>query len=194
MLIHAYILSGGRSSRMGGDPKGLKTLGGIPMVQHVIDICQPKVEKLTIIGDPLLYGHLGYEVIIDDADLTQCGPISGIYTAAKHSNASYCLVLGCDTPCIPIDLIEALIAQCDGHDVVIPIHGEKLEPLCALYNPAIKDGILQCARSGILKVSDVITQFEVLYLDVDYILERWPKAFFNVNTPQDFVEAELLLT
>ncbi|MEZ4909742.1 MAG: molybdenum cofactor guanylyltransferase [Saprospiraceae bacterium] len=192
-IVNAYILSGGKSSRMGGEPKGLKLLFGKPMIQYTLDVCTFHCQKTTIIGHSESYSHFGYEVIQDFPDVAQSGPISGIYTAIKHSTSDFNLVVGCDMPFIPLDLISEILRQKEEREIVIPIHGDKLEPLCALYKSDIKDGVLDCIRAGTFKISDVISQFNVLYYNVDHLVNIWPKCFFNVNSPQDFEEAEKFL-
>jgi len=62
-------------------------------------------------------------VLPDDADLPErSGPMAGILTALRHSCTDWVLVLPCDTPRLPHDLLRRLLAAALLHkaDVAIP--------------------------------------------------------------------------
>ena len=65
--ITGVILAGGRSSRMGGNDKGLIPLNGKPLYQHVIDRLRPQVEDLLINANrnQAFYQESGIPVIND---------------------------------------------------------------------------------------------------------------------------------
>ncbi len=48
MNITGVVLAGGKASRMGGQDKGLVTLHGKPLWQHVADRLQPQVSTVAI--------------------------------------------------------------------------------------------------------------------------------------------------
>ena len=52
--VAGVLLAGGRAKRMGGGDKGLRTLGGRPIIDHIMDRARPQVAALLINanGDP----------------------------------------------------------------------------------------------------------------------------------------------
>ena len=42
------ILAGGQATRMGGGDKGLLSLGGKPLLQHVVDRLAPQVSEIAL--------------------------------------------------------------------------------------------------------------------------------------------------
>lgn len=80
--MEIYILAGGQSSRMGRD-KGKVTLHGKSLLAHV------KAESRKT--------QWPIRVIKTDA-VKRCGPLSGIYTGLKRSNADAVVFIACDMP------------------------------------------------------------------------------------------------
>jgi molybdopterin-guanine dinucleotide biosynthesis protein A len=81
---NAYILAGGKSSRMHTD-KGLLLFEGKAMVQYFIEQLQPIFSKLFIVSNNPEDEKFRLEVIPDS--IKDIGPAGGIYTALKHSNS-----------------------------------------------------------------------------------------------------------
>ncbi len=97
--IDGGILAGGRSSRMGGEDKGLKLLNGQPMVQHVADAMRNHVDKLWINCAPEQVGYEGFSpYICRDMVGAYQGPLAGLHSLLSASKADYVLTSPCDTP------------------------------------------------------------------------------------------------
>jgi molybdenum cofactor guanylyltransferase len=62
--ISAYILAGGKSTRMGED-KGLKMLNNKPMIAYVLDQVNPCFEAVYIIANTPLYEKFSIPVLAD---------------------------------------------------------------------------------------------------------------------------------
>ncbi|MBK7734947.1 MAG: NTP transferase domain-containing protein [Chitinophagaceae bacterium] len=63
--IHAYLLAGGKSSRMGTD-KGLLHFQNKYLVEWVINELQFVFEKITIVANNAVYQKFNLEVIEDE--------------------------------------------------------------------------------------------------------------------------------
>ena len=88
--IEAFILAGGKSSRMGAD-KGLIDLDGSPMIQSTIDVLELLDIPVNIIANNGAYIKLGqpiYEDILQDK-----GPLGGIYTALAKAKTDRVIIL-----------------------------------------------------------------------------------------------------
>ena len=79
MNITGVVLAGGKASRMGGQDKGLVTLHGKPLWQHVADRLQPQVSTVAISANRNIpvYQASGFPVYLDTfADFP--GPLAGM--------------------------------------------------------------------------------------------------------------------
>ncbi len=70
--VHAFILAGGSSSRMGSD-KALLEWNGEPLILRAARLLDPLVAAVTVIGEPARYSVLGLDVVPDGLALTRDG-------------------------------------------------------------------------------------------------------------------------
>jgi molybdopterin-guanine dinucleotide biosynthesis protein A len=89
---------------------------------------------------------------VPDAPLPAAGPAAGLLGAAAVRPGAALLVLACDLPRVPVALLERLVREHRGWRPaaawVVPVRGDRLEPLCALYAPAALAALAQRAREG----------------------------------------------
>ena len=59
MKVVGLLLAGGQSRRMGGGDKALHLLGGIPLLERVIERLRPQVDALVLNanGDPARFAR-----------------------------------------------------------------------------------------------------------------------------------------
>lgn len=175
----AWVLVGGRSSRMGTDKAFLNTGKG-PLAAHVAELAAEVCPAVTLVGDPTLYASLGFPVIPDNH--TGLGPLGGIEAALKASPAEWNLIVACDMPALDAVLLESLFTAAEGFDCALPQHPDgRLEPLCAVYNKRGHAAIEAALAAGIRKVTEGLKSG----LKVNYVLTDREAAFANWNTPQD---------
>jgi molybdopterin-guanine dinucleotide biosynthesis protein A len=123
------------------------------------------------------------------------GALGGLYTAIASAKHPTVAIVACDMPFASPSLLKAasrLLVE-DGVDVVIPRSEESYEPLHAVYRretclPAINAAI----EADQWKVIAWFPQVKVRVLTTDEIKHYDPSAlaFWNVNTPEEFAEAE----
>lgn len=110
--IGALILAGGQGRRMGYRNKGLQPFRGKPLVAHVADTLRSQVAYLAISANQDLaeYQALGLPVFEDDPRYAVEGPLAGIAGALPRFPATLdgLLVVPCDTPLLPQDLVLRL--------------------------------------------------------------------------------------
>ena len=93
--VEAFILVGGRSSRFGGYPKGLLTVGGEHLVDALAAQLSPLASQLTLLGDPAgEYAALGYPIRWEPE--RGRGVVGAVYGALSLSRAPYCWIFACD--------------------------------------------------------------------------------------------------
>ena len=112
----AFILAGGKSSRMGTD-KALLNYRGECLIRYPIRLFQQLSPDVRIIGDPSRYARFGLPVIADC--VPSHGPLSGIYTGLKSSSTQYNLFLACDMPLMRPEFFELLFSNSANGDAVV---------------------------------------------------------------------------
>ena len=186
MKLNAFILAGGKSSRMGVD-KGLVHLSGKPMIQYIIDILEQLKLPIQIVSNNSEYKHFGYPVFKDL--ISDKGPIGGIYTALSSSDSEMNLILSCDTPFVNSALIECLIAECENQNVTISGYEGWQHPLIGIYSKSgIKTFQSQIEKDN-LKLSEANEILHVKAVPMDNIKGITARAFDNINTIEELKEA-----
>jgi len=197
--VDAVILAAGRSSRMGSVNKVQAVLAGRSLLNHVIDRLAPQVDQLVINGDAGTCGESDYPLVEDALDGFQ-GPLMGLYSAlssAKSSDklgqATYLMMVPCDGPFIPNNLVAELHQQVleQDADVACIRYQGFAQPTFSLWHkrvaPAVKEALLVKKYGG----------FKPLLADLNATYLDWPEQsvspFFNINTVDDLAEAEGLL-
>ncbi len=153
--IGALVLAGGEGRRMGGVNKGLQTLRGRPLVLHVMDVLRGHVDDVAISANDDLpaYEALGVPVFPDEPGLAGRGPLAGILSAVPRmsKNLDAVLVVPCDTPVLPADLVprlaQALFAP-GGPPAVMAAARDGRHPSIVLFRPAILCTLLVRLHSG----------------------------------------------
>lgn len=196
-MLTVCIQAGGQSSRMGED-KALKSFLGRPLIQRVIDRMSSIADELIVTTNrPDDYRFLDIRLVPDLKP--DRGALGGLYTAIASASNPLVAVVACDMPFASAELLEAaarLMVQ-EEADVVVPRSGEGYEPIHAVYRratclPAIETAL----NADMWKVIAWFPQVKVRVLTSDEIKRYDPAglAFWNVNTPEEFLEAEKIAT
>ncbi len=129
------ILVGGRSSRMGGFPKGfLRRPGGETLVEHAASLLGSLGLDVVLVGDLEAYAFFGRELIADARP--SAGPLGGLLAALRRARGGPLLALSCDLPDLAPGPLRRLLAADPAHAAVCFAQAGFLEPLCARYDPA----------------------------------------------------------
>lgn len=187
--ISAVILAGGRSSRMGGEDKGLTPFDGKPMIEHVIAVLATLTPHIMINANRNLerYQQLGYPVISDETQ-DYDGPLAGFLVAMEAAKTNEVLLLPCDSPLLSRELIDRLIKQKQALNAEIAVahDGQRLQPVYALLSIGLKDSLRAFLAGGERKVDRWYLQHFVTEVDCSDI----PEAFANINTPEELRKLE----
>lgn len=180
--ITAIILAGGQSARMNGDDKGLLLLKNKPLYRHVIDKVKPLVDNIIISSNRNreLYNQSNYPVV---SDLLSgfLGPLAGIHSGLIHSKTQWNLIVSCDTPFLPDDLVIRLQHSITTHCASYVFDGEKDHPTILLINRDIAEKIEQYLLNGDRKLLLFLNSINAVR--VDFSDEK--QAFININTPEE---------
>jgi molybdopterin-guanine dinucleotide biosynthesis protein A len=180
----AIILAGGRSERMGAN-KALTLFRGKPMIGYPLELAENFTSSIIISdkGDDLK--SYGYQVVSDIFPAN--APLVGIHAGLTHSPTAWNLVLTCDMPLIPVDLIRLLADRLPvAGQLLVPGHNRLVEPLCGFYHRDLLPVITKNIQNKKFSMLELIRDHpeRVLWLD------EWPvfspsEIFRNVNRPED---------
>ncbi len=191
--VAGLVLLGGTSRRMGQN-KALLPVGGIAIVQRVLNALEPLCSETRLIGnDAEPYLHLGLPIIPDVEP--NLGPLMGLYSGLLASNHELNLLLACDMPFASPALLMHLLTVSEGYDVIIPRTENGLHPLCAVYRrstclPAIRAALDAHSR----RVVSFFDQVRVREVGPDELRLVDPDGIglMNVNTPEELAKARAI--
>lgn len=189
MQISGLILAGGRSSRMGGDDKGLLNLLDRPMITHVIQRLEPQVDEILISANRHIdqYQKYTYEVLLDDYDDFR-GPMAGMVRGLSHCKSEYLLTVPCDGPLLPHDLAFRMLelSRQKNARAVLVFDGQYNQPAYNLLHKDLLDSITHALRHNEHKLGKWLMDHGALQLDCS----MQKSAFINVNTSADLQQLE----
>lgn len=196
--VSAFILCGGTSSRM-GQAKGLLKVGTQPLIVRIVDLVQPLVSVVTVVGSAKCYADLDLHVIedanfgISEAKDKTAGPLRGIASALISTGTEWNLILACDLPYLSAGWLHWLLARAmaSSRQIVIPRTAGGLEPLAAVYRRECAEPIIAALRRGVYKVTDALEQFRMEFVtESDWgHLDAAGRVLYNMNTPEEYDQA-----
>jgi len=202
----AFILAGGRSSRMGRN-KAWLDLAGAPLVLRIARAVEPLVSSVTVIGPPASdagrFEAVGLAAIADRiperaaSAESSSGPLGGIVTALNATRCSWNLMLACDLPYITTAWVEWLLGRAvasegaTGAQAVVPERTGGVEPLAAVYRKECAQVLGEVLGRGVRKVSEALRDLRVArILEAEWrALDPEGNVLANMNTPEEYARA-----
>ncbi len=191
--LTAVIQAGGRSTRMGGQPKALMEIGGGRIVDRVVRALREVSDDLLVVTNtPELYASLGLPMVSDV--FPDSGSLGGIYSGLAAAPGDVAFTVACDMPFLSPDVIRLVTSRAAEADVVAPLIGGQWETLHACYAKACLGPMEDKLRAGRLKITGFFPEVRVLAVAEAEVerLARPDVAFMNVNTPEDLARAREL--
>lgn len=184
--IAAFILAGGKSSRMGTD-KAFLPFRGRTLLSRALETAHTLTDGIYIVGDPAKFEGLG-NVIADT--FPDSGPLGGIHAALAAHKAEWNLVLAVDLPLITPAFLKFLVGESRRSDAVVtvPQSNGLFHPLCAVYRAGFAGIAEQALRTGHYKIDPLFRSVETGIID-DSDLQKAgfsARLFANVNTAEEY--------
>jgi molybdopterin-guanine dinucleotide biosynthesis protein A len=192
--VTGVIQAGGRSTRMGGDPKALLTLGGKRIIERVVDAVGVVLEDLLVVTNtPDRFAFLRLRMVPDE--FPDGGALGGIYTGLRAAAGDAAFVVACDMPFVHPAIVRMVVERAGEGDVVIPRTGDQLETMHAVYGKRCLGPMETRLRAGRLKIVGFFPDVRVVELEAAPMARhRDPEvAFMNVNTPEELARARALV-
>ena len=195
------ILAGGQATRMGGGDKGRLMLGQRSLLDHVIDRLRPQVSSIILNanGAQDRFSDLNLPVISDSLP-GYAGPLAGVLAGldwAYAQGSDHVVSVAADTPFFPKKLVQSFLATAVGMETPLVLAATigaagKIwrQPTFGLWPVVLRDDLRKNLENGLRKVviwTDQHGGREAIF-ETDSV-----DPFFNVNTPDDLLEAQGLL-
>jgi molybdopterin-guanine dinucleotide biosynthesis protein A len=188
--ITAFILCGGKSSRMGSDKAFLK-LRGRPLVARAVELAGQVTSEVSIVGDPekfTPYGRVVSDIFRDR------GPLGGIHAALATSGSDWNLILAVDLPFLTAPFLDYLLEQAKSSGAVITVPSARgyFQPLCAVYRRRFAAFAERALAEGRNKIDTLFASVTVRFISEEELAGAGysPSIFRNVNTPDEWERAE----
>lgn len=194
------ILIGGQSRRM-GRPKALIRLGGATLLEQTVETAGAISRDIVLLGEPRfeLPASLQSLPIVPDHH-PHTGPIGGLESLLISRPNADGILLACDLPYLPEELLNRLIAVADGegdrvgspngdregdpNDAVVCTTptGPVWHPCAALYRPACLPAVQTAIHAGAYGMIQLLSRLRVRRVELTGDEARWVE---NWNEPAD---------
>lgn len=192
LQVTGCILAGGQGRRFGGVDKGLLMLDRRALVEHTAARLGPQVDELVINANRNLerYRALG-ATVLSDAVADYAGPLAGCLAALRHATTTHVMIVPCDSPFIPRDLVARLLQARASRipEIRVVRCNDRVQPVFALIETALAPSLAAYLAAGERKIDRWFAQHRLLEVE----FEADAAAFMNVNSPTDLALAEARL-
>ncbi|HEX7367690.1 MAG TPA: molybdenum cofactor guanylyltransferase [Pelobium sp.] len=180
--VSAYILAGGKSTRMGSD-KGLLPLNESFFAALIVTaLKKASIEKITVVSANKAYDVLNCNRIEDI--YPDKGPVGGVYTALSHSKTVHNIILSVDVPLVSAEIINWLIANIALNKQLTQVKVlNKPNPLIAVYHKGAASVFKEHLLKNQLKLRTVVDEIPHQTIEVP---EAWAALLQNINTKEDY--------
>lgn len=189
----AVVLAGGASRRMGRDKRLLpwgRGADGRPrtLLQSVVDKLSDVADDVIVVANdqPDIRGAR----VVPDA-IPGSGSLGGILSGIEAARHEQVFVAAADMPFLNLALVRDLLGRLEGQDAVVPVIGNRPEPLHAVYGPAVATAARRQIGRGQLKIALAFEGLDVVWVPEADLRRLDPelRSFRNVNTPEDYAGA-----
>jgi molybdopterin-guanine dinucleotide biosynthesis protein A len=186
--VYGLVLAGGSSTRMQRD-KAVLPYQGVTQLERVFEIVARHCERSFVsvreaqAREP---ARASKPLIIDAFDGE--GPLIGIRSGmAAHPEAAW-LVVACDLPFLSDTTIARLLTERDASALATAYrstHDGLPEPLCTVWEPRAGDALAAYQLEGGACPRKFLLRRGARLIDAEE-----PAALDNINTPEDYREAQ----
>lgn len=186
--VYAVVLAGGKARRMHGKDKGLLQVNGRRLIDYTIENISPQVDHVFISANRNIqqYQTLGYPVLLDSFG-DYAGPLAGILASLEkiHEDALL-LVVPCDMPALPPDLVTLLKQQlhADDADICCIQQQHRLQPLLSIMHTHVRKHLQTYLQSDKHKVLDWLQELRFSTVTLA------DESLLNINSADDLCEFE----
>ena len=183
--VAAFILAGGKSTRMGAD-KAFLALNGRTLLARTLELARSVTADVRIVGEAAKFA--AFAPAVEDV-FPGCGPLGGIHAALRASRAELNLILAVDLPFVPPAMLPFLItrARNSAATVTLARAGGGWQPLCGIYRREFADIAEKALRAGRYKIDALFDAERTQAISEDELEAAGFSAsvFRNLNTREE---------
>jgi molybdopterin-guanine dinucleotide biosynthesis protein A len=189
------ILAGGLATRCGGENKALLPLGGVPLIDRILDVYRQVFEDIILVtNEPLTLVDRDAKIVTDI--FPERSSLTGIHAGLFYAEHPFAFVTGCDTPFLVRAVVETVLDRIRPEtDIVMPLVAAGAEPLCAAYSRRCLKLMEHSLQRGRMKIRRALSGCRIEHVPEADLRAVDPDlvSFFNVNTLEDLRRAEQML-
>jgi molybdopterin-guanine dinucleotide biosynthesis protein A len=184
--LTAFILAGGKSTRMGAD-KAFINYHGCTLLARALDLARSITSRPCIVGSREKFAP--FAPVVEDI-FRDCGPLGGIHAALRASSTELNLMLAVDTPFVSLVFLQYLIRRAQSvpdATVIVPRTHAGWQPLCAIYRPEFADPAEAALRAGQNRIDRLFGEVRTRAIEQKELEAAGFSAsiFRNLNTPEE---------
>lgn len=189
--ITGIILAGGKSTRMGVNKSFLK-VGEQTIVERIADFMNSVFAEVIVISNtPEEYKFLNLPVYEDM--YKGKGPIGGIHSGLKHSNAEKNLFISCDVPLMNKETIEYIVNYETDKPLRVCRTKGFIQPLPGMYDKRLLDTLDKIlsgenaeGKDRRNKLLTFIESCDAEIINPEGAIGYTENTFLNINTQEDY--------
>jgi molybdopterin-guanine dinucleotide biosynthesis protein A len=176
-----------------GRPKSALLFDGEPLVAHLLRRLAGVFPEIVVVRATDQEVPLPLDVAVSVAKdaVADQGPVAGICAGLAAVRRPLAFVVACDIPFLEPRLGAWMVAQAEGHDVVVPEWEGRLNPLQAVYRTRVLPLLEEQLAAGQRRLVDLydrvtvrrVSEAEIRAIDPDGL------TFLNMNTPEEYDRA-----
>ena len=173
-----------------GEDKAFIQIDRVPLWRRQLQILEGlRPQELFLAGPSHDEWREANCVVIPDAE-PDAGPLAGIIAALRRCSAPLLLTIAIDLPNITSDYLRALVNGCSTACGVVPSHGDRFEPVAAVYPKRSLPLAENCLASRDLSVQRFALRcISEGLVNAKPITAAERPLFLNMNTPDDLALA-----
>ena len=184
-LLAAFVLAGGKSTRMGED-KAFVVLDGLTLLDRALDAARAVTSDVSVVGDATKFAE--FAPVVEDV-FRKCGPLGGVHAALLASRAELNLMLAVDVPFVSPTLMEFLIARAKHSEALVTVArvAGRFQPLGAVYRREFAGVAEKALRAGKYKIGALFEDCATQVIEEAELAAAGFSAtmFRNLNTPEE---------
>lgn len=193
--ICAVIMTGGKSSRMGGGIKTLKKFNNKIIFDRIFSKINYQTPNIIINLNNLQKNFLKYNLpIVEDKLTGHLGPLAGIHASLiwikkNMKNIKWLVSVPSDTPFIPKNLINKLYTKAIklNKQIIMAKSNNRIHPVIAIWNINLLENLEIYLKNGERKI---IIWAKNHNLEYEEFNEEQYDPFFNINYKEDLIKAK----
>jgi len=182
------VLAGGSGRRIGGS-KAIVRLKGQPLITYPLGAMRAVLHDVMIVAkaDTELPSLPGITVWIEPS--TPRHPIVGITHALALADRGPVLIAAADMPFLTPGVVQQLASADPGRaPAVIATHDGRLHPLLGCYQPQAAIPLAAALAGGDVALTDAVLALRPRLIEIED-----EEALFNINAPEDLLQAAAVL-